>query len=104
VTVVTDPVFKQIDYLGDALARLEGTMIDPVQFGEFKGAVVALKSEVDQIRNKQAQMDVKLDMVLDKLSEAKGGWRLLMGLGGAAAALGAVLTWFATHSFAITPR
>jgi hypothetical protein len=30
-----------------------------------------------------------------QLAEAKGGWRLLMGLGGAAASVGAVASWFA---------
>jgi hypothetical protein len=42
--------------------------------------------------------------VLDKLSEAKGGWRLLMGLGGAAATLGGIITWFATHTVTVGPK
>lgn len=79
-------------------------MIDPREFGRLEGAVSALKNELDQVKTKQTQIDEKLDLVLEKLSEARGGWRLLMGLGGAAATLGAAVTWFATHTFTIGPR
>lgn len=39
----------------------------------------------------------KLDLVLTALSEARGGWRTLMWLGGAVAALGGVLGWALQH-------
>ena len=39
----------------------------------------------------------KLDLVLDKLNEAKGGWRVMMFFGGAAAGLGGVAAWIANH-------
>jgi hypothetical protein len=99
-----DSVYKQLDYLAEQVGQLEERMIDPVQFGEFKGAVTALKSEVDQIKKNQATMDEKLDLVLTKLSEAKGGWKLLLALGGAASTAGAIITWVATHTFTIGPR
>lgn len=38
------------------------------------------------------------------LAEAKGGWRTLMWLGGAAATIGSLATWFFTHTFTINPR
>ena len=79
-------------------------MIDPVAFGEVKGQLGALKSELDDVKRKQTSMDAKLDMVLDKLSEAKGGWRLLMLLGGAGATLGGLITWALNHSITIGPR
>lgn len=102
---MSDPAtLKQIDYLANEVAKLESTMIDPVQFGEMKGHLTALKTELDGVKTKQAQMDLKIDMVLDKLSEAKGGWRLLMLLGGAGATMVGVVTWFATHTFTIGPR
>lgn len=99
-----EQVYRQMDYLAEQLTNVEQQMIDPREFGRLEGAVTALKTEVDQIKAKQTQMDEKLDLVLDKLSEAKGGWRLLMWLGGAGATLGALITWLATHSFTISPR
>lgn len=68
-------------------------MIDPVEFGEMKGRVAAMEAAILDIRTQQKLADQKLDMVLDKLSEAKGGWRVLMLLGGAAATLGGAITW-----------
>lgn len=65
-------------------------MIDPVEYGELRGAVASLTRRVDAI-------DSKLDMVLDKLSEARGGWKLLMLMGGGAATLGGALTWALQH-------
>jgi hypothetical protein len=98
------PVYRQLDYLAEQVTKVEETMIDPVAFGELKGAVTALKTELDGVKNKQTQMDVKLDLVLDKLSEAKGGWRVMMWLGGAGATLGAALTWLFTHTITIGPK
>ncbi len=97
-------VQRQIDYLGDELAKLESRVIDPREFGRLEGAVAALKTELDSVKDRQVAIDGKLDQVLDKLSEAKGGWRLLMALGGAAATLGGIIAWFATHSVTVGPK
>lgn len=101
---MADQTQAQILYLGEQLSRMDAQMIDPREFGRLEGAVAALKTELDSVKLKQAQMDVKLDLVLDKLSEAKGGWRTLMWLGGAAATVGAALSWFASHTFTIGTR
>ena len=83
---------------------MEPHMIDPIEYGELKGKVAGALDAIVEIRNRQKTTDEKLDMVLDKLSEAKGGWRALMLLGGAGATLGGVLTWLATHTFTIGPK
>jgi len=101
---VTDVVQRQIEYLGGVLNQLEDTMIDPVEYGELKGKVAGALDAIVDIRNRQKTADEKLDQVLDKLSEAKGGWKLLMALGGAAATLGGVITWFATHTITVGPK
>lgn len=85
-----DPVYAQIDYLADQVTKLEAQMIDPIEYG-------GLKNEVAAIKLKQSQMDSKLDLVLEKLSEAKGGWRTLMLLGGAGATAGALVPWLFEH-------
>ena len=89
--------YQQLDYMAEQLTQMETQMIDPREFGR-------LETEVAQIKLKQGQMDEKLDLVLTKLSEATGGWRTLMWMGGAAAAVGSVVTWVATHTFTIGPR
>lgn len=70
-------------------------MIDPVEFGEMKGVVTALQGQMTDLKAKQASMDTKLDQVLNQLSEAKGGWKVMMMFGGAATTLGAGIAWLA---------
>ncbi len=72
-------------------------MIDPVEFGEIKGAVTSLQMQMTDFKARQAVTDKKLDLVLEKLSEAKGGWKTLMLLGGGASTLGAGLSWIVAH-------
>ena len=97
-------VYAQLDYLAGELTKVEERMIDPREFGRLEGAVEQLKTELTGVKQQQAMMDEKLDRVLDKLSEAKGGWKLLMALGGAAATLGACLSWFFSHTITVGPK
>jgi hypothetical protein len=64
--------------------------IDPQEFGALQAQVGMLVSAVEKL-------DGKVDTIHDKLTEAKGGWKVLMGLGGASSVLGGLVTWFATH-------
>lgn len=90
-------VFFQLEQLAERVDQKDHTMIDPVEFGEIKGAVAALQAQVTDFKVRQAQMDQKLDMVLDKLAEAKGGWRAMMFVGGAFTSLGAGVAWIVDH-------
>jgi hypothetical protein len=52
-----------------------------------------LKMAVSDLRATNAELDRKLDQVLFQMAEARGGWRTLMLIGGAAGSLGGALTW-----------
>jgi outer membrane scaffolding protein for murein synthesis (MipA/OmpV family) len=78
-------------------AHRELAMIDPVEFGEMRGAFTSLQGQVKEIRARQAKIDEKLDEILGSLSEAKGGWRMMMLLGGAASTVGAGVSWIVAH-------
>lgn len=75
-----------------------------VELAVLREQFLSLNKHVSELETRIKTVDGKLDEVLSKLSEAKGGWRLLMALGGAAATVGAVISWFATHTFTIGPR
>lgn len=51
-------------------------------------------SRLDAINTAQSE---KLDRVLEQLAQARGGWRTLMLVGGAAGSLGGALSWLASH-------
>lgn len=97
-------VYAQLDYLASELTKVEERMIDPREFGRLEGAVDRLKTELNEVKQQQTAMDEKLDLVLNKLSEAKGGWKLLMALGGAAATLGAAVAWAVGHNITVAPK
>jgi hypothetical protein len=89
-------VYHQLAHLQLRLDK-DLSMIDPVEFGEIKGAVASLQAQMTDFKARQAVVETKVDLVLEKLSEAKGGWRTLMWLGGAASSFGAAIGWFASQ-------
>lgn len=58
--------------------------------GELKATVTILTAKVEKI-------EAKVDSVDRTLSEAKGGWRVLLLVGGAAGTVGAVMSWIVQH-------
>jgi hypothetical protein len=66
------------------IAALEKTVEAMARQNErMEGAITALTSTVNGMR--------------DQLTEAKGGWRVLMAIGGAAATAGGVIAWAVEH-------
>ncbi len=68
-----------------------------VQVARLEERLIAVKRELDDMRERFDDMSGKLDLVLTQLSEAKGGWRLLMLLGGGASMVGGFIVWAASH-------
>ena len=97
-------VYRQLDYLAQQMTTMEADMIDPREFGKLEGAVDNLKRDVDSLKADVKELGQKMDQVLERLSEAKGGWRALMMLGGAGATLGSFVTWFFTHNISVGPK
>lgn len=86
-----DNLEQRINQLADIMNSTDSHLIDPVQFGEMKGSIAALQREMNDIKMKQASIDGKLDIVVGQLAHAKGGWKMLMALGGGAGTLGALI-------------
>lgn len=60
--------------------------------------VAHLKAAFADVRADSAQQNAKLDKVLEQLNEARGGWRVMMLFGTAAATLGSGLGWLISRS------
>lgn len=68
-----------------------------IDIATLKVQVTHLSASVDNLKESNAQLTLKLDQVLLTLSEARGGWRTMMIVGGAASTVGAGLTWLIQH-------
>jgi hypothetical protein len=56
-----------------------------------------MKSAIDDLKFSNARQDTKLDTVLQTMHEARGSWRTLLLMGGAAGSLGGLVTWIFSH-------
>lgn len=57
--------------------------------------IAVLETQMMAVLEQTKGMDEKLDSISSQLSEAKGGWKILMLLGGGAGAMGAAIAeWF----------
>lgn len=71
--------------------------VDPVEFGRLQAQVAAL---LESDKEKTALLKTLAEDVTAmrlQMAEAKGGWRTLVFLGGAAASLGGGISWVLTH-------
>lgn len=82
-----DPLPRQLEYLAQELTRMENNMIDPVDFGELRGEVNALKQQVNGIAG-----DVKT--LLEMANKGRGG--LVMFNSGLVFA-GGLIAWIVDH-------
>jgi hypothetical protein len=72
-----------------ATARIDIARLE-VQVGHLSVSVASLQES-------NQQLTVKLDQVLLTLSEARGGWKVMMMVGGAAGSVGAGIVWLFQH-------
>lgn len=71
--------------------------INPRDFGHLEGRVDALTHTVAAQSETMKLMTEQLRSMNDTLTEAKGGWRAMMYVGGAAGTVGAMVAWIAQH-------
>lgn len=70
--------------------------IDPQEFGRLQAQVETLIAAVGKLES-------KVDGMSKQMSEARGGWKVLMALGTVSASVGGAITWAATHLFGRGP-
>lgn len=68
-----------------------------IQLAAMAVEVAYLKVAVARLDAINTAQSEKLDRVLEQLAQARGGWRTLMLIGGAAGSLGGVITWLVSH-------
>ena len=64
--------------------------ISAQEFGKMQATVGALESDMREMK-----ADVRV--IRDAITEARGGWKTLLMIGGAAAAAASFITWLLNH-------
>lgn len=70
--------------------------IDPQEFGRLQAQVEILLQSNKVMADSIETMAVSINAMRLEMAEARGGWKLMMALGGAAASLGGLVTWALT--------
>jgi multidrug resistance efflux pump len=63
--------------------------IDPQEFGRLQAEVAAQRRDMDRMANSIDTMVASIQAMQAQLAEARGGWKLLLAVGGAGATAGA---------------
>ena len=71
--------------------------IDPQEFGRLQAQVQQLLDADKEKSQLLTELAEDMRAVRLQLAEARGGWRLLLALGGMAGSAGALITWAATY-------
>lgn len=77
--------------------------IDPKEFGRLQAQVETLIASDAEKTELLKQMASDIQGMRVQMAEARGGWKLLLLLGGAAGSLGAAGTWLASNLVGKTP-
>lgn len=70
---------------------------DSIQIARLEEQFSAMRHTLEEMSEVQRETQRQLADMRAQLEQAKGGWRTLMLLGGAASALGAFLSWMVAH-------
>lgn len=70
-----------------------------INIGRLQVEVGHLTKSMADLQESNQQLTAKLDQVLLTLSEARGGWKTLMLVGGASTTLGGALAWALQHFY-----
>jgi hypothetical protein len=83
--------------VNDQLNQAEALATARISIARLEVEVAHLRKGLAAVEESNQQLTEKLDQVLLTLSEARGGWKTLMVVGGAASAVGGLVTWIVQH-------
>ena len=90
-------VDRKMTTLEHRLEKMDGVMIDPVEFGQLRAEVAAQRRDLDRLASTLEQLANSMDTIRDTLTEARGGWRAVAMVSGIAATVGGGIAWALHH-------
>ena len=73
-------------------------LIDPREYGKLEAQVQRIIKDVDELKDEIKELKESIQAMRDLMEQSKGGWRVLVFLGGIAGTIGSVIGWFISHS------
>jgi hypothetical protein len=70
---------------------------DSLQPARLEEQFNTIRRDVEQMAEQMAAQQTQLSEILAKLNEARGGWKMLMLIGGSCASVGATISWMLQH-------
>lgn len=70
---------------------------DSLQIARLEAQFSFMRATLEKLDERMELMDARMEAMERQLAEARGGWRTLVWLGGAAASLGAGMSWVLSH-------
>lgn len=70
---------------------------DSLQIARLEAQFSFMRATLEKLDERMEQMDARMESMERQLAEARGGWRTLLWLGGAAATLSSAVTWAISH-------
>ena len=64
--------------------------INPIDYGR-------LEAQVEQVIKDMDEMKANVQAMRDLMEQSKGGWKVLVFLGGIAGTVGGIIGWFISH-------
>lgn len=71
--------------------------IDPQEFGHMKAQITMLIKANEESQELLRRLAADMTAVRLQLAEARGGWKLALLMGGAAASFGGIVSWAFNH-------
>ena len=72
-------------------------MDDQIKLAVHENEIKHLQTDMDKLVRDMEELKVSIAEISKTLSEAKGGWHVLMVMGGVGAAFGSVIGWAFEH-------
>jgi hypothetical protein len=79
------------------MAELTMPDIDPQQFGELKATVAQLEKTMEMMNTDMRALNLGIKELTDQLSQARGGWKVLLLVASIGAAVATIADWFFSH-------
>lgn len=81
----------------DTLHQTEALVQARMDIAVHKAEIASLREDIADMRDALTGVQEALRQVQATLSEARGGWRTLLLVGGASGSIGVGITWLANH-------